>query len=209
MKDLQRLSEGGQVRVESRGKRFVSKFENAKTVIAASEVETAGALAMKRRKLRIGAVRGDLLLHEGKGVGPEALRGQQEQFLIVGRGLEKNLKKLQVGGEGLLRQLKIPLPEIRCLAVLEDLRCRRDRHLPDDRAAGGGNDRHGNQEKGKGTFHWISGVRVMTRVDKPVRDSYPRMILNRRLSVSWRFAATVTAWPLTTIASRRDSTKAI
>ena len=94
MKDLQRLPKGGQVRVKSRGKRFVPKFENAQTVIAASEVETAGALAMERRKLRISAVRGDLFLDERKGVGLEALRGQQEQFLIVGRGLEKNFKEL-------------------------------------------------------------------------------------------------------------------
>jgi hypothetical protein len=49
-------------------------------------------------------VRGDLILDKGKGVGPESLRSLQEQILIVGSGLEKNLQELEVGGEGLLRE---------------------------------------------------------------------------------------------------------
>jgi hypothetical protein len=104
LEEVHHVPKGVEICPEGGGQGFVPKGEDAKTIVAASEVETAGALLMETHQCRMVPVRGDLILDKGKGVGPESLRSLQEQILIVGSGLEKNLQELEVGGEGLLRE---------------------------------------------------------------------------------------------------------
>ncbi len=125
----------GQIRVQGGREGLVLKREEAEAVVAAPEVQAAGAPPIHLDQMRIAVVPRDLILDEGKGIGTEALGGLDQQVRVVGGGLEEDLQELEVRGQGLFRDGEVPLAVECGHAVAKDLRRGGHGDLFQDRAA--------------------------------------------------------------------------